>query len=189
MPVKRIYAYGIFVIVALVSWALPGGNENAKRIEWTGKRLTWDDFIGKINPHSEGIASTYSYMDMNLLPANTDSAEIELVAVFSKTKSWVAYKEKTVLKHENGHFDITELWTRKLRKKIMETTFTAARYKEELNKLYVEFDDKMDAYHDKYDDETENSMNSAGQKAWEAKIKQKLDEHAAYTKKKIVIRF
>jgi len=187
--VKRIYAYSIFLVVALVSWAWPPDNDNSKRIEWGTKRLTWDDFQGKINPHSEGIASTWSYMDIDVISSNTDSAVINLVAVFSKTKSWVAYEEKTVLKHENGHFDITELWTRKLRRKIKETPFTPDNFKSHLRKLYYEYDDKMDKYHDKYDYETESSMNSEQQRAWEAKIKQKLDELSEYAKKRVVIRF
>lgn len=151
--------------------------------------MTWDDFQGKINPQSSGIASTWSYMDLDIISYNTDSAVIDLAAVFSKTKSWVAYEEKTVLKHENGHFDITELWTRKLRKKITEMKFKPSDFKSQLRKLYFEYDDKMDKYQDKYDDETESSMDTDQQKAWEAKIQQKLEEHNAYTQKRMVIRF
>jgi hypothetical protein len=186
---KKTLKYSLLFLFISALCAFAGDNETSRRIEWGTKRLTWDDFQGKINSHSSGIASTWSYMDLDIISSAGDSAVIDLVAVFSKTKSWVAYEEKTVLKHENGHFDITELWTRKLRKKISETKFTAADFKSQLRKLYFEYDDKMDHYQDKYDAETESSMNSEQQKAWEAKIQQKLSENASYNQKRMVIRF
>lgn len=108
---------------------------------------------------------------------------------FDMEESWVVYKEKSVLNHERGHFNITELYARKLRKKISETTFNSENYRHELWALYKEYDDLMDKYQDRYDNETESSMDTPKQKAWEAQLKKDLEEMDAYKNPQVVIRF
>lgn len=149
--------------------------QKTEQIVWGTKTITWDDFQGANNPKSSGIASTYSYMDMEILNPEAGKTVVELKAVFDKEESWVVYREKTVLNHERGHFDITELYARKLRKKISETRFSPTQYKTELWNLYKVYDKDMDAYHDRYDDETDSSMDTPKQKAWEASIKKDIE--------------
>lgn len=158
-------------------------------IVWGTKTITWDDFKGPRNRKSSGIASTFSYMDIDVVKTNNTGAEVLLQAVFDTEESWVIYKEKTVLAHERGHFDITELYARKLRKKISETTFKKADFRTTLRKLYADYDDEMDKYHDRYDDETESSMNTEKQKAWEAGIKKDIEALNAYKTTTLNIKF
>lgn len=178
-----------YLLFFIVLFSLSFIIEKESKVEWSTRRLTWEQYTGPINPRSSGIASTYSYMDMHIVSVNSDSAEVNLVAVFLPNESWVSYKEETVLSHENGHFDITELYARILRKKIKETVFSATQFKSQLRKIYFEYDDKMDKYHDKYDDETEGSMNGKQQDTWEEKIKLKLEELKDFTAKKVVVKF
>jgi hypothetical protein len=81
------------------------------------------------------------------------------------------------------------LYTRKLRKKISETTFSRENYKHELWALYKEYDDMMDKYQDLYDDETDSSMDTPKQKAWETQLKKDLEALEAYKNPEIAIRF
>lgn len=168
---------GLICMVLITAFKLPQKNV---QIVWGTKTLTWDDFQGKYNRKSSGIASTYSYMDMDIEKNAAGKPQVELRAVFDKEESWVIYKEKTVLTHERGHFDITELYARKLRKKISETRFSKEHYKIELWNLYKQYDQLMDKYHDQYDDETESSMDIPQQKAWEASIKKDIEALDAY---------
>lgn len=185
---KNHFRYSTLFLFLLFTGTVFGQGVKPRQIVWGTKEITWDDFKGPYNRKSSGIASTYSYMDMDILKQE-DKSIVKLRAVFDMEESWVIYKEKSVLNHERGHFNITELYARKLRKKIAETTFSRENYKHELWALYKEYDDLMDKYQDHYDDETDSSMDTPRQKAWEAQLKKDLEEMDAYKNPEVAVRF
>src|ERR1700751_1707415 len=81
-----------------------------------GHLLTWSDFKGRPeNPNS--VAST-SYDIIKRIIDYGDSATIIIRAVFFPYKSWKrkGRNDEDILIHEQRHFDIAELYARKLRK-------------------------------------------------------------------------
>ncbi len=102
-----------------------------------------------------------------------------------KKESWIS---ESVLRHEQKHFDIVELYSRKLRKQVQENHYSSDN---ELiaksDSLYAINDKAMDVYQDKYDDETDGSMNGEQQRAWEKKIMNEINELDAYKNKSFVI--
>jgi len=185
---KKIFT--LLVFCTSLSFFVPEDNESREtKIVWSPKRLTWDAFRGQKNPESDGMASTWSYLDMTIEDVELDSAIISVKAIFLPNKSWVVQKDRVVLSHENGHFDISELYARKLRKKISDTHFHADEFRKELYAIYYELDESMDNYHDRYDLETEESTDLEMQVYWEKKIADKLLYYDDYKGTHVVIKF
>jgi predicted secreted Zn-dependent protease len=95
-----------------------------------------------------------------------------------KKTNWV---NDEVLTHEQKHFDIVELYARKLRKAVFETRYTD--YNDLLAKLeilYDKNDKEMDKYQDLYDEESDGSMNGEKQREWNKRIIQELDNYRKF---------
>ena len=89
-------------------------------------------------------------------------------------QSWVLTQTDTVLNHERGHFDITELFARKLRKEISRRKFTVANINREVPKLFRQINEQRDQMQDRYDEETNHSIDYSKQIAWEKHIQEEL---------------
>ncbi|MGZ4089700.1 MAG: DUF922 domain-containing protein [Bacteroidia bacterium] len=140
--------------------------------------LTWDDFNGKPEPRFAAASTSYDILKQ-VNKKNEKLTLVKIEAVFFKNKSW---KKKNwindeVLAHEQKHFDIVELFARKLRKKLSETKFKNHNEIEiKFQELYDINDSEMDKYQDKYDEETDGSMNGDQQRAWQKKIAKEIKE-------------
>ena len=146
------------------------------------KPLTWDDFRGKPERRF-AAASTHYDIIKSLNKVNDVSAEINIEAIFLCKKSWkkTIWVNPSVLAHEQKHFDIVELYARKLRKQLTQIKVHSEEDAEQkLDSLYKIIDAEMDAYQDKYDDETNSSMSHDAQISWIKKIDAAIDSLSAY---------
>ena len=88
--------------------------------------------------------------------------------VFYPTESW--YKDEDanphILRHEQIHFDITELFTRKFRQQISELR-ASPKIKNQLNSLYEAISKASSKMQNLYDEETNHSINKVQQKKWD----------------------
>lgn len=114
---------------------------------------------------------------------NKDSIILFLPATFSINTSWVIKKYETgeLLKHEQLHFDIIELFARKLRKRILNTKITTKGTQEQLKKLQTDLQNEENAYQNLYDKQTDHSRNKQKQKEWGEKIAKELKELEDYS--------
>lgn len=147
-------------------------------ILWQENRLlTWNDFKGKPAKRFAAASTNYDILKSIDFKNNT-TALIDIKAVFYCKKSWKKdqWIDATVLIHEQKHFDIVELYARKMRKMIKEYNYSQSNIKEKTDSLYAIIDKEMDVYQDLYDDETNGSMNSAKQKEWNQKIINEINE-------------
>ena len=90
------------------------------------------------------------------------------------------HKTDYILQHEQGHFDITELFARKLAKELKEYKFNPRKYQDDVSKIYKKLMDEKEEYQNKYDKETDFSRNKEQQAEWLEKIKDELDELDEY---------
>src|SRR6187551_3093993 len=93
--------------------------EEDDRILWSSKRkLTWDDFKGAVPDTTEPFVSAISACSIKLQYENIDSLMInyKIENYFVKSKSWTISDDVKLLAHEQLHFDISELYARKIRK-------------------------------------------------------------------------
>jgi predicted secreted Zn-dependent protease len=104
-----------------------------------------------------------------------------VIAVFYPNDSWKRKKKKGVLVHEQRHFDIVELFARKLRKQIQSGTYKDYNdLVEKIERYYDQTDRELDAYQDKYDRMTNHSRNSRRQAKWNSKVEMELDGLSDY---------
>lgn len=137
---------------------------------WSENRpLTWDDFKGK--PEKRFAAASTCYDILKEISGN----KVTIKAVFFYYKSWKKWPLDEVLWHEQKHFDIVELYARKLRKQISEIKYTTQQDLEtKIDALYKVIDKEMDEYQDLYDEESEGSMNGEKQREWNKKVMEEI---------------
>lgn len=145
-------------------------------------KLKWEDFKGKADSSSQFGAISYPGIKYSL-SANEDSFNVKVICFFIKSRSWVRVLSTTGLIHEQGHFDIAELFARKLRKSYAEYKFNYATIGKDIDKLFLlnkQERAKMDTLYDK---ETDFSRNKKQQLLWNKKIKTELDKLEKYSSK------
>ncbi len=172
---KRIIISIVFTLFGLISFS----QEIEESYVWDSKtKLTWNDFKGVIPPDSAPAATTasgisYKY-SANLLHHEVQ-LDFEVTAFFYPNESW--YKPSVcndlILSHEQLHFDISELFARKMRKRLNETSFSD-NVKSEIRAIYKETLKELSDFQDRYDWETSFSRNREQQLRWNAQITEAL---------------
>src|SRR6476659_8430547 len=133
--------------------------QNGQFIEWSPvKRLTWDDYLAKPSSSTDAAAITSTALGVEYHLKN-NALTYTITCRFSKTNSWGRHKTDYILKHEQGHFDITELFARKLAKELREYKFNPHKYQDDVGKIYKKLMDEKEEYQNKYDKETDLSRN------------------------------
>ncbi|MCL6266479.1 DUF922 domain-containing protein [Flagellimonas myxillae] len=151
------------------------GQEIEEGILWdANKRLTWADFKGKVPPAAEPAATTasgISYRYSANLIHHEVKLDFEVNAYFYPNESW--YKPEVcddlILSHEQLHFDIAELFARKMRDKLRRTSFSE-NVKQEIRDIYQDILQELQDYQDEYDWETGFSRNAKKQLEWNRKV-------------------
>lgn len=154
------------------------GNEDI--IYWNeSRKLTWADYKGKVQTGSDAAASTATYLGIEY-NFGRDGFGYKITCSFSKSKSWGLHKTDYILLHEQGHFDIAEIFARKLNKKMGEYKFNEATFKDDLRNLYQSLMTEKDAFQNQYDEETNHSIKKEKQAEWLKKIAALLTEYKAF---------
>ncbi len=103
--------------------------------------------------------------------------DFEVNAYFYPNESWYKPEQCTdnTLTHEQLHFDIAELFARKMRNRLRRTSFSDD-VKEEVRRIYKDILQALKDYQDQYDWETNFSRNLEKQLEWNQKIAEALKE-------------
>lgn len=150
-------------------------------ISWTeSRKLTWSDFQGKPDASSPFKAKTESNLDIRISTKGME-ATITMQTSFSKKASWVKTETDLLLKHEQTHFDIAELWTRKFKQKLKGKTFPVKSFQSTLNQLHRDIQREGKAMQAMYDKETDHSINEKEQEKWTKKITADLKSLSEFT--------
>lgn len=174
----------IFIITAF------SGPKEKELIEYDdNKELTWNDYKGKPNKASSFKALTATRISFS---ANSDgkTLQLKLQNYFEPHNSWTKTTEnQELLEHERLHFHISELYARKLRKKILQTEFTSTGQKlmNEISKLYEESMQELTKSQRLYDRETDHSIKEKEQKEWETIVFTALEELKNFNNSEIEI--
>lgn len=158
-------------------WA--GAQEAEPGVPWREDlRLGWDDFRGEVPPRAipaattaSGISYTYS---ANILHHEV-ILDYRVTAYFYPEESWYRPERcnDNTLAHEQLHFDISELFARKMRLRLETTTFSED-VKAEVRRIYKEILEELKAFQERYDRETDFSRNRGKQAEWNLRIAQAL---------------
>ena len=152
-------------------------------IPWAkDRKLIWDDFKGKPDSGSPNAAMTDSGFGFSSGNYIHDSVPLTITNCFDKNKSWVKKKQETdeLLAHEQCHFDITELFTRKLKKQLLAAKFKNKTFEKAMHDLYEKNSKEWHDYQNLYDKETNHSKITDKQLEWEQKVAKDLSELDEY---------
>jgi hypothetical protein len=133
------------------------------------KELTWDDFRGPVSMPGV-VARTVSEIDMETTEDN-GRFTFEVTTRFISEKSFTTTSDLYALSHERLHYAITELYGRKLAKiaeKMNGCGQSGRTWLESTKKRLIQ---DWRNEEDRYDLETDHSINREKQALWEKKIK------------------
>lgn len=152
-------------------------------IEWSPQyKLKISDFKAK-SKGSPGfaVATTTSAFGFEIVNTN-GKINGSIFVRFLCDKSWwnPDYYQRDVLQHEQLHFDICELFGRKLYKEILKLRKQGRLNQKNIERLQSRLEEEYDEYQDLYDFETDHSVNTKMQVYWNKKIKHELEELSAF---------
>lgn len=150
--------------------------ENEEFIPWTVERLlTWNDFKSPPRQGTDAVASTSTTLGLNYILKN-GRLEYEITCNFSKKRSWGLVKTDYILAHEQAHFDITELFARKLHQQLQAYTPNRKTFQKDINTIYENVVKAKEAFQRLYDAETDHSRKRVHQEEWLVRIDDMLFE-------------
>jgi len=168
-------------IICCIFFIVLGNSETQEdeTIEWSADyKLTWEDFKGK-SPNNDRAAATTASGISYQFSTSALNGEIELDYLvntfFYPNKSWYqpGLCDSLILSHEQLHFDISELYARKMRNRLASTSFTQ-NVKAEVKQIYKEVLAELETYQNLYDDQTNFSRNLEQQLIWNRKVQEAL---------------
>ena len=142
---------------------------------WTAaRRLVWNDFRGK--PPSggpEGARTAYGLYYAWFCRGETFGFRV--TAALHPHRSWVKsivvsspHENPRVLQHEQTHFDLTEVFARRMRQRFDTLTGACAKPDGALKAMAQRLVDEEKAMQQRYDRETKHGLIADKQAAWSA---------------------
>ena len=150
--------------------------ETAEEIPWLSeRRLTWEDYQCDPVRNTDAVASTSTSLGISYQVINSHLT-YHITCGFSKIKSWGLVKTNYILAHEQGHFDITEIFARKLYQALQNYTFNRRSFRKDINEIYQSVVREKEDYQEMYDGQTDHSRNRKIQNEWLDRIDDLLNQ-------------
>lgn len=185
---KQLKYFTITSGALLLLLALIESNAFKKRekIKWeNSSSLSWNNFRGYPNFLSGYAAAVNSYFEIDNI--NDSSDNIEVSTIMRAHRSWVKKQHISsdyLLRHEQYHFNISELIARRLRKALRHTPKEKLT-KENIQKLYYQYIRELGYTQDFYDLETNHSLEIERQFDWEYIVDSMLNDLGIYASNKM----
>jgi hypothetical protein len=157
-------------------------------VPWSPRLLTWNDYRGHAPAGAAEAAVTATSIEWGFQCVG-DAFTFHVKAAFYPDRSWVnpmifAQLDSNLrtLRHEQLHFDITEVYARRMRQAYATLDRPCARTEDELTGLGERsLEDEGDAQK-RYDRETANGRDNQGQSRWARQIGETLRRLAVFGK-------
>ena len=188
---KSVVVLLLLVLSAVFFSFYQTSNEDDK-IYWdAGKRLAWNDYKASPDYNDTSNSALTFYGISSVIKTKKDTAAFQIKSMFDIQKSWVKPEDKTdtLLHHEQGHFDIAEVYARKLKKTVHDYTFKKATLGTDFNTIYKKNSEALNTQQGIYDEETDHGRIFAKQKEWNEKIQREIKELDLYDKPLITVHF
>jgi hypothetical protein len=169
-------------------------SRGGQTLYWTKNyRLTFADFQGKPEQKDSALYAANDQTAIHRLGTITKSIDVQFRTTRGKTSfiiyagmkkklSWIKNDGDTItLQHEQGHFDICEIYARILRREIRKAKSLA-----EAKRMFDRISDDEEVEHDQFDQE--NTFQSGGITSdWKAKINDRLKNLELYKNPVVVL--
>lgn len=150
---------------------------------WAKDVLTWEHFHQKsYTGERKGIAGVYMKLLVNVSDSINDLRKVE-VQVYALTIPGLSYVRKGyetsgTLAHEGMHFNILEVFARRLRKELLTTEFSEKTYKRQIEHLRRKNWAEAEKFQEKYD--KTHRQKEGGHDWWVTEINKQLEELGDY---------
>jgi hypothetical protein len=148
--------------------------DGAGEFHWSDhNRLSWDDFKGAVSAAgSESAAATHCGIGFTVDLAAKSGAAINVYNTFYTNRSWVRpdAKLQEVLDHEQGHFDLCEIYTRKLRQRMSMLNLHSHNLRLAMQHVYTDLKQEYESEQAVYELETVHGTNVSAQRKWQDMI-------------------
>jgi hypothetical protein len=152
-------------LIALVFSVSTGKITGDSVIKWSENyRLQYSDFMGEdkaAHTNSQVLFDTSAAMHYSIrwkVKLDSGKNRISAFAVFYPKISWMSQKGPFVLKHEQGHFDIAEIYAKKFEQEVNASGISDVKeFISFLAELYKQASDECKKEQDKYDEWTRNT--------------------------------
>jgi len=170
-------------------YKVPDFRKHEKEIEWSpNRKLTWEDFKGSPKSMSNPNIAAQTFcgfgFQTNYVTVLTKT-KIFVTTTFTCNLSWVRSDQKNradLLEHEQGHFDLCEVYARQLRKKLQEEKLTVFNLNTDANiifkNIYTLYLDRQELY----EKETRHGLEKQKQNEWRTMINNELHGLSDYPK-------
>jgi hypothetical protein len=177
----------LVLIVGIYSAAVAQTIKSDNILEWNEfYELQWSDFQGPRGESAIGDAGTA--VKIKAVPFYVGKKiDYDVLAYFDRQKSWSTDRSNELLAHEQLHFDIAELYARKIRKKIRQLQSSGVNELEVFNRHIRELLEESNDEDIRYDAETLHGSIVKKQALWAKQVKEALDDLSDYKKGKRII--
>ena len=147
--------------------------------------LSFSDFKKKPNGSFQGLTYSGLYLDMK---QEDHLVKVYCYVLFICKESFLKDSSESLLKHEQLHFDITELYARKMRQQLSqknpdkEKSISSAIQKT-YNSIVIDLNDEQN----RYDKETIHGTNEIKQLQWIDSIHKQLNQLENYTESEVIL--
>lgn len=176
------------IVCAFVLAGVPSTSalQQQTSILWDERRpLVWDDFRATPDPNNGAVALVYTGFTATSLSCPREGRAVlseGMLANMEPVRSWVkpvVRGNAEVLAHEQGHFNITEHFARRIRAMIRGTDCTGRSVDIVFNEIaqkYNTMNSEWQSTQARYDQETDHHNNRAKQREWNDLIRRWLEE-------------
>jgi hypothetical protein len=167
-----------------------GTVEGVDSILWSAeRRVTWKDFLATPDRASEASAMT-AYVISATADCRADGAfHVDVVSAFIPERSWVRVAvlanpeaSRAALRHEQTHFDLAEVQTRKIRWALSALVDPCAKTKAEVDAVIDPFMQEDLATQARYDRDTRSGTDARRQDEWDEAAARELRALAAWAR-------
>ena len=176
----------ITVVLTLFYFVSIVAQEDSWILWVSSRKLNWEDFQGQ-GSKSEYKAEThwriYYDFQISLIQKKPFLSDYNVRTEFSRNKSWVKQGggSQQLLRHEQGHFDLAEIYARKFRARLDSLSFRTPNYQNEIDSLFHLTLTHCDQVQNSYDLETEHGLVLQNQIKWEALFQTELNALQDYS--------
>jgi predicted secreted Zn-dependent protease len=142
-------------------------------------KLSWKDFKARPDPASSFAAQT-SYSIQYSMSSNESGLRYHVSCSFDMSRSWGRNRTPDILAHEQAHFDIGEIFARRIRRDFKSYVYNQRTVKQDLRDIYQKHIKECHQWQRQYDQETDHSKITATQEQWYKKIATELEALKAF---------
>jgi len=176
-------------LILLASVMLTVAQSSEEMIFWQKNQpLKWSDFKGRPVKTSPFHAQTQGALNYAFDNMGSGVYLFKLNVQYNKQKSWSKSKEQTddLLKHEQGHFDIYEIYGRLIMQRIKETkALSETKFSDKISSIFTKSFTELQKFQHEYDRETDHSKDKEKQEKWNRKLEKMLIDSEEHIVKEI----